>query len=78
MPRRAKTWIHVNQHVIKANRKNNTNNPAITVKRGKTNTYCHRVKINGPSEIISSDCAKPILSCGARVAIMTYAEVETL
>ena len=30
-----KTIIHVNQHVIKANRKNNKDNPVLTVKTYK-------------------------------------------
>ena len=42
-----KTRIHVNQHVIKANRKNKENNPVITVKNSRSNTYGHTVKIDG-------------------------------
>ncbi len=30
-----KTYIHVNQHKIRANLKNGTNEPVITVKQGK-------------------------------------------
>lgn len=72
----AKTYIHVNQHVIRANKKTGADNPVITVKQGKKNTYCSRVKINGPSEVIYSGNGKPLLSCGARVAIVTESEVE--
>jgi Icc-related predicted phosphoesterase len=43
-----KTIIHVNQHIIKANRKNNTNNPVLTIKTYKENRYAHEVEINGP------------------------------
>ena len=71
-----KTYIHVNQHVIKANKKNGTNDPVLTVKRGRTNTYGHRVKILGESEVIYSGNDKTLLPCGARVAIVTEAEVE--
>lgn len=71
-----KTIIHVNQHEIKANRKNGTNNPVLTVKTYKSNTYAHRVKINGESEIVYSP-DKP-LSCGARVWIETQADVTIL
>ena len=47
----AKKYIHVNQHVIRAN-KNNENNPVITLsKKGKKNTYCHEVEILGNSKI---------------------------
>jgi hypothetical protein len=71
-----KTIIHVNQHEIKANNKNGTNNPVLTVKTYKSNTYAHRVKINGESEIVYSP-DKP-LSCGARVWIETQADVTIL
>jgi hypothetical protein len=68
-----KTIIHVNQHVIKSNRKNATNSPVLTIKTYKENNYAHEVEINGPSKIVySSD--KP-LSCGAHVWIETQAEV---
>ena len=73
-----KTYIHVNQHVIKANKKNGTNDPVLTVKRGRTNTYGHRVKILGESEVIYSGNEKTLLPCGARVAIVTESEVEII
>lgn len=68
-----KTIIHVNQHVIKANAKNGTNNPVLTVKTYKSNVYAHEVEILGPSRVVYSP-DKP-LSCGARVWIETEAEV---
>ena len=68
-----KTIIHVNQHVIKANRKNGTNNPVLTVKTYKSNKYCHEVKVLGETKVIYSP-DKP-LSCGAHVWIETYDEV---
>jgi hypothetical protein len=71
-----KTYIHVNQHVIRSNKKNRTNEPVITVKKGSKNTYCHKVKILGPSEVVYSGNDKPLLSCGARVAVVTESEVE--
>jgi hypothetical protein len=67
-----KTIIHVNQHVIKANAKNGTNDPVLTVKNYKENRYAHEVTINGPSKVVYSE--KP-LSCGARVWVETQAEV---
>jgi hypothetical protein len=70
-----KTYIHVNQHVIRANKKNGTDDPVITVKQGRKNTYGRRVQIHGPSEVIYSGNDKPILSCGARVVIVTESEV---
>jgi len=66
--------IHVNQHRIKANKKHNLNDPVITVKTSKSNTYGHEVVIQGPSKVIYSP-DKP-LSCGARVWIETESEVK--
>ncbi len=71
-----KKYIHVNQHVIRANKKNNENNPVITIKEGRKNTYCHKVRILGPSEVIYSGNEKTLLSCGARVAVVTESEIE--
>ena len=73
-----KTYIHVNQHKIRANKKHVTNEPVITVKRGKENTYCHEVKVLGPSTVVYGGNDKPLLSCGARVVIMTEGEVEVV
>ena len=73
-----KKYIHVNQHKIRSNKKNNSLEPVITIKEGKKNTYCNEVEILGPSKIIygGEGCdAKPILSCGARVIIETESEV---
>jgi hypothetical protein len=73
-----KTYIHVNQHKIRTNKTKGTNYPVITVKSGKKNTYCHRVKIHGPSEVVYSGNESTLLSCGARVAVVTESEVEVL
>ena len=54
-----KTYIHVNQHKIRANKKHGTDEPVITVKKGKENTYCHEVKINGPSTVMYGGNEKP-------------------
>jgi hypothetical protein len=53
----------------------------ITIKEGKTNTYCNEVEILGPSKVIygGSGCdTKPILSCGARVVIETTSEIKII
>ena len=71
-----KTYIHVNQHKIRANKKHGTNEPVITIKEGKKNTYCHSVEILGPSKMYYGGSDKPILSCGARVVIETESEVR--
>lgn len=74
-----KTIIHVNQHVIKSNRKNNERNPVLTVKNYKSNTYTSEVNIldkdgNVVARVIYSP-DKP-LSCGAHVWIETNNEVQ--
>ena len=61
-------------HKIRANKKHGTNEPVITVKTYKTNTYGHEVEILGDSKVVYSP-DKP-LSCGARVWIETDAEVK--
>ena len=68
-------YIHVNQHIIRSNKKNNANEPVLTVKEGKKNTYGYSVQIHGPSTVIYGGNDKPVLSCGARVVIKTEAEV---
>ena len=71
-----KTIIHVNQHVVKANKKNNANDPVLTIKTYKDNIYAHEVDIKGDSKVIYSP-DKP-LSCGAKVWIETYNEVTII
>lgn len=70
----AKTRIHVNQHIIKHNAKTGENNPVLSVKTSKGNTYAHSVLVHGPSRVIYAP-NKP-LSCGARVWIETVSLVE--
>jgi hypothetical protein len=53
----------------------------ITIKEGKTNTYCNEVEILGPSKIIyggNGIDAKPLLSCGARVVIETTSDINII
>ena len=64
-----KKKIHINQHKIRANKKNNTNEPVITVKTSKSNTYASEVDILGKSKLVYRHL-KP-LPCGARVWIET-------
>ena len=68
-----KTIIHVNQHAVKRNAKTGGDEPVLTVKTYKSNTYAHSVAIDGPSRVIYSP-DKP-LSCGAKVWIETHAHV---
>lgn len=74
------TIIHVNQHVIKKNVKEGTNDPVLTVKTYKDNRYAHQVLIKKDGEVVAKvvySADKP-LSCGARVWIETQAEVEVM
>jgi|TARA_B110000977_G_scaffold153662_1_gene195244 hypothetical protein len=68
-----KKKIHINMHKIRSNKKHGTNEPVITVKTYKSNTYGHEVEILGNSKVVYSP-DKP-LSCGARVWIETDSEV---
>jgi hypothetical protein len=76
----SKKYIHVNQHHIKSNIKGNEPKSVITIKEGKTNTYCDEVEILGPSKIryCGEGDVKPLLSCGARVVIETESEIKIL
>lgn len=67
-----KTIIHVNQHIIKSNRKHGKQDPVLTVKTYKENRYCHEVEINGPTKVIYRP-DNP-LSCGAHVWIEADSE----
>ena len=69
-----KTYVHVNQHVIKRNHKTGERNPVITAKTYKDNKYGREVTISGPCKVIYRP-DKP-LSCGAKVWIETESEVE--
>ena len=71
-----KKRIHINQHIIRSNKKNDEKEPVITVKTYKSNDYCHEVIIDGPSKVIYSP-DKP-LPCGAKVWIETDAGVILL
>jgi len=69
-----KKRIHINQHVVLSNAKNDETKPVITVKTSKRNVYAHKVDIGGASTVVYSP-DKP-LSCGAKVWIETNAPVS--
>ena len=76
-----KTRIHVNQHHVRSNKQKGTDLPVITIKQGKTNTYCNEVEILGPSKIVYSGPGcdiKALLGCGARVVIETESEIRII
>lgn len=74
----AKKYIHVNQHKIRSNKKNNMNEPVITIKEGRTNTYVNEIEVLGPCRIRYGGNDKPILPCGARVVIETMADYKII
>jgi len=80
-----KKYIHVNQNVIRSNLKKQRLDPefvdvepTITIKEGKSNTYCHEVEILGPSKVVYGEHGKQILSCGARVVIETDSNIKII
>lgn len=64
-----KSIVHVNQHHIKANHKNGTDLPVITIKRGGKTFYAWGVEFTGSSRLEYHECDP--LSCGARVWMVT-------
>jgi hypothetical protein len=76
-----KTIIHVNQHVIRANIKSDQQEPPLTVKTYKDNTYASEAVIyDKDGEVAAKVIYSPEkpLSCGARVWIETQNEVVAL
>ena len=71
--KKAKTIVHVNQHMLKYNQKNHAEFPVLTVKhRGKT-YYAHEVIYHDSSKTIYQP-HKP-LSCGAVCWVETEGDV---
>jgi hypothetical protein len=67
--------IHVNQHHIKANKKNgNQDLPVFTVKTSKGNFKGHTVIVDGPSEVVYRPNSP--LNCGAVAWIFTKSPVQ--
>lgn len=74
-----KTIIHVNQHKIKSNAKNNDNQPVLTCKTYKSNVYGHSAEIlDDKGTSVASVIYRPNkpLSCGAKVWIETQKNVR--
>lgn len=71
--------IHINKHIIKANKRNGTKRPPITVKSYKRNVYTDEVHILDTfGEVIAKVVFKPKkpLSCGAEVWIETEGQLS--
>ena len=67
--------IHVNQHMIRANTKDDEDRPIFTCKAGKANYRGHEIQIHGPSVLVYPE--RPP-GCGARVWIETLSPVSIL
>lgn len=63
----AKTIVHVNQHIIRANETKGKRNPPLTIRQGRRITRAYEVDLVGPVKVVYRP-DKP-LSCGARVWI---------
>lgn len=64
-----KSIVHINQHLIRANHKNNENKPVVTIKQNGKTIYAWGVEFTGKSKLEYHE-SDP-LSCGARVWIST-------
>ena len=70
-----KKIIHVNQHKIRSNTKNQTDEPVLTVKTYKEKSYAHEAILKKDGKEIARVVYSPHkpLSCGARV----WVELDT-
>jgi len=73
----SRTVVHVNQHVIRRNRKLRLNDPPLTVKYAEQNHYGHTVEVWHRGELIGTFRHMPPLSCGATVYFETEADEDT-
>jgi hypothetical protein len=72
------TYISINGHTIRANAVLGTDKPPIRIARTKSDKqpqYAHEIEIEGPSKLIYSP-DKPIVSCGARLVLVTEHPVK--
>lgn len=68
--------IHVNQHNIRANNKDDGNRPIFSAKVYNGNFTGQELEINGPSRLVYRK--NNPLSCGARVWIETHSPVKII
>jgi len=71
-----KRVIHVNQHVIKRNKKTGEREAPLTAKSYKDNTKASEIRVDGPCRIVYRPDAP--LPCGAHVWIETKSDIEIL
>lgn len=72
-------YTHINRGVIDANRKHGTNNPPVSVRRGKNGKakYGFSFVLPEGSRIVYS-AHEPILKCGARLVIISDTEPQLI
>jgi hypothetical protein len=70
------TIIHINRNIIQRNAKHNLEEPVCRVEKNGVVKYCMEVDIKGPSRMVYSP-SKP-RTCGAKLWIETYADVELI
>jgi hypothetical protein len=70
-----KTWIHVDQQVIRRNLKKGTDDPPITVRTYKDVKKVREVKVKGGKFVYRPEDP---LSCGARLWFETDEPVEII
>jgi hypothetical protein len=72
-------WIVVNLHIIANNRKTGLAEAPIRVTKGKHGKprYGSKVRLTGPATLVYN-ASKPVLPCGAHLAIQTEDPVEIL
>jgi len=71
------TIIHVNQLLLKKNRKDKVNRPPFSIRKGKNVKYAWGVRSMGMSGFMYSPHL-PILKCGARLIFCTFNDVVLL
>lgn len=76
---RTKWYTHVNRGVIDSNRKNNTDNPPVTFRKGKhgKSTAAHEVEFPAGARMSYLPHDK-ILPCGARLVIISDEEPKVI
>lgn len=73
------TYISINACTIRKNATKGTNEPPIRIAKSRTDSkpkYAHNVTIHGPSILLYNPDSR-ILKSGARLVLVTEAEVET-
>lgn len=71
-----KTFIHVNGHNLRMNKRDHGNRPVFTAKDYKHNRKGNFVKIHGPSELEYFPGTGTPHKSGAVAAIITYSDVD--